>query len=83
MHGPSAYGGPIGEGPEVVAVFPGKLKEFSRVEIGGFFAEERFEAPLDVGASPRLKAVPAGGEPIEFYEVPHRYGCRQLTTDEL
>lgn len=66
MHGPSAYGGPIGEGPEVMAVFPGKLEEFRGVEIGGFFAEECFEAPLDVGASPRLKAVPTGGEPIEF-----------------
>jgi len=49
-----------------MAVFPGKLEEFRGVEIGGFFAEECFEAPLDVGASPRLKAVPTGGEPIEF-----------------
>lgn len=49
-----------------MAVFPGKLEEFSCVKIGGFFAEESFKAPLDVGAFPRLKAVPAGGEPVEF-----------------
>jgi hypothetical protein len=69
--GAAAGGGPVGEGFQIFAIFPGKMKEFSRVKIGGFFAEKGFEAPLDVGTVPGLKAVAAGSEPIELEEVPH------------
>ena len=62
----AAFGGPIGEGFEVFAIFPGELEEFVGVEDGGFFAEERLEAPLDVRAFPGLEAVAVRGEPIEF-----------------
>lgn len=39
--------------------------------MSGFLAKESFEAPLDVGAFPRLKTVAAGGKPVELEEVPH------------
>jgi hypothetical protein len=69
--GAAAGGGPGGEGFQVAAVFPGEMEEFAAVEVGGFFAEEGFEAPLDVRALPGLKAIAAGGEPVELEKVPH------------
>ena len=69
--GATAGGGPTGEGFEIFAVFPGEMQEFADVEVGGFFPEKGFEAPLDVGAFPRLEAVAAGSEPVELEKVPH------------
>jgi hypothetical protein len=66
----AAGGGPFREGFETVAIFPTEFEEFARVEIGGFFAEEGFEAPLEVRALPRTKAVAARSEPIELEHVP-------------
>jgi hypothetical protein len=51
---------------EIVAVFPGELKEFGGVPRGGFFAQESFETPLDVRTVPGLEAIAARGEPVEF-----------------
>jgi len=64
-------GGPIGETAEVVAVFPGELEEFSGVEMGGFFAEEGFKAPLEIGTVPRLQTIAAGGYPVVAERLPH------------
>jgi hypothetical protein len=62
--------GPVREGFQAVAIFPTESEKFARVEIGGFFAEEGFKAPLDVGALPRTKTVAAGSEPIKLEHVP-------------
>lgn len=67
----AAGGGPIGERLEAVAILPGELEEFAGVEIGGFFTEERFKAPLDVGAIPGIEPVAARGEPVELEQVEH------------
>ena len=40
-----------------------------RVEIRGFFSEEGFEAPANIGALPGAQTVATGGEPIELDEV--------------
>lgn len=69
--GAAAGGGPGGEGFQVAAVFPGEMKKFAGVELGGFFAKEGLKAPLDVRAFPGLKAIAAGGEPVELEKVPH------------
>jgi hypothetical protein len=67
--------GPVGEGFQIVAIFPGQLEKFVDVHVGGFFAEESFKAPLNVGAVPRLQTIAARGQPVEFEDVPHR--CEQ------
>jgi len=64
-------GGPVGERLELVAVFPGEVEKFVDVEIGGFFTEKGFEAPLDVGAVPRMEAIAARSEPVELDKMPH------------
>ena len=77
MLGLAASGGPVGEGDEAIAVLPGEAEEFASVEVGSFLAEEGFEAPLNEGAVPGMKAVAAGGEPIELEEMEHgRDGCQ-------
>src|ERR1700757_1049634 len=74
--GSAAFGGPVGKRIQVVAIFPGELEEFFGVEIGGFFSKEGFEAPSDVRTFPGPKAVAAGGEPVEFENIPHEVGLR-------
>jgi hypothetical protein len=54
-------GSPIRKRMQIVAILPGKLEEFGRVHLCRFFAQERFEAPLNVGAAPRVQSIPAGG----------------------
>lgn len=71
MLGVAAGGRPIGEGFELVAVFPGEVEELVHVEIGGFFTEKGFEAPLDVGAVPGVEAVAARGKPVELENMEH------------
>lgn len=66
MHGAAAVGGPVGEGFQVVAIFPGQLEEFLRIKIGGLLAEEGFETPLNERAFPGLQTVTAGGEPVKL-----------------
>jgi hypothetical protein len=83
MLGTASDGSPVGEGFEVVAIFPGKLEEFAGVEMRGFIAQESFKAPLDVRTVPGLKAVSAGGKPVEFEDVPHRYERKSRTASKL
>jgi len=70
-HYAAALGGPVGETAEVFAVFPGELEEFSGVEVGGFFAEEGFKAPLEIGTVPGLQAIATGGYPVVAERLPH------------
>jgi hypothetical protein len=67
----AAFGGPVRERVQAVAVLPGKLEKLAGIQIRGFWAEESLEAPLDVGAIPGMKPVAAGGEPVELEEAPH------------
>jgi len=67
----AAGGGPVGKGFEPIAVFPGQTEEGGGVEIGGFFTQKGFKAPLDVRAIPRMKAVAARTEPVELEQVEH------------
>ena len=64
--GAAADGCPVGEGFQVVAIFPGELNEFVGIEISSILAKEGFKAPLNVGTFPRLQTISARGEPIEF-----------------
>ena len=52
-----------------MAVLPAEAEERMRVEIRGFFSEEGFEAPANIGALPGAQTVATGGEPIELDEV--------------
>jgi len=67
----AAFRSPLGEGLQPVAVFPGKLEEFLCVQIGGFFAKERFKAPLEIRALPGLQTVAARGYPVVSQGCPH------------
>ncbi len=60
----AALCGPIDESLELVAVAPTELEEFSGVEIRGFLTKKGFQAPLDIGATPRCEAIAARGNPI-------------------
>ena len=60
----TALSGPIDESLELVAMAPAELEEFSGVEIHGFLTKKGFKAPLDIGATPRRKAIAARGNPI-------------------
>ena len=45
---------PLRKGQQPVAVFPGKLEEFPRIKVGGFFAKKCFEPPPQIRALPGL-----------------------------
>jgi hypothetical protein len=60
----ATLGCPVDESLELVAMTPAELEEFSGVEIGGFPAKKSFEAPPDIGATPRCEAIAARGNPI-------------------
>ncbi len=70
-HHATALGRPVGETAEIVAIFPDESEEFPGVEMGGFFAEEGFKTPLEIGAVPRMKAIAAGGHPVVAERLPH------------
>jgi hypothetical protein len=55
--GTTPNGSPIGEGFQVLAIFPGELQKPYGIEIGSFIAEKGFKAPLDVRAFPGLKTI--------------------------
>jgi hypothetical protein len=69
----ATLGCPVDESLELVAMTPAKLEEFSSVEIGGFPAQKGFEAPLDIGATPRREAIAARGNPIITNRPKHSY----------
>ena len=70
----AAFGSPLGEGFQAITVFPGKLEKFLCVETSGFFAKERFKAPLEIRALPGLQTVAARGYPVESQGCPHEWG---------
>src|SRR5450631_4269401 len=61
---PSADGDPFEEAFHASAFAPHQREEFAGVEIGGFFAEECFEAPLNVGGGPGAEAVALRDDPV-------------------
>ncbi len=67
----ATLGCPVDESLELVAMTPAELKEFSGVEIGGFPAKKSFEAPPDIGATPRCEAIAARGYPIIAKRLKH------------
>jgi len=69
--GPSSYCGPQCEGLQAITVFPRKLKELPRIQVGGFFAKKCFEPPLKIRAPPGLQTVAARGDPVVSQRCPH------------
>jgi hypothetical protein len=69
--GAAANSGPVREGLQVVAVFPGKAKKFGGVEMLRVLAKEGLKAPLDVRAFPGLQAITGRSEPVKLKEMPH------------
>jgi hypothetical protein len=67
----ATLGCPVDESLELVAMTPAELEEFSGVEIGSFPAKKSFEAPLDIGATPRCEAIAARGNPIIAKRLKH------------
>ncbi len=60
----AALRGPVDESLELVTMAPAQSEEFSSVEIGGFFAEEGFEAPLDIRTLPWRETIATRGNPV-------------------
>lgn len=60
----AALSGPVDEPLELVAMPPAQSEEFSGIEVGSFLAKKGFEAPLDIRALPRRKAIAARGNPV-------------------
>ena len=67
----AAFRGPVHEIAEAVAVLPGEAEEFSRGEIVGFVAEERFKTPAKIGAVPGLEAIAASDDPVITQRAKH------------
>src|SRR6201999_4141234 len=71
----AAFGGPVEEAFHLVAIFPAEFEEFGGGHIGGFGAEEGFEAPAKIGAVPGIEAIALGGEPVVAEKLPHSVLC--------
>ena len=70
--GAAPGGDPVEEALHAGAFAPHQGEKFAGVEIGGFVAEERFHAPLDVGGGPGAEAVAFGDDPVVAEGVQHR-----------
>jgi hypothetical protein len=75
----TAFGGPVEEALELVAVFPAQFEEFGGGQVGGFGAEEGFKAPAEIGAVPGIEAIALGGEPVVAEELPHSVCMKGLS----
>jgi hypothetical protein len=69
--GSAADGNPVEEAFHAGAFAPEEREKFAGVEIGGFLAEEGFEAPLDVGRGPGAEAITLGDDPVVAESVQH------------
>jgi hypothetical protein len=67
----SSYCDPVEETFHASALAPHQGEEFAGVEMGGFFAEECFEAPLNIGRGPGTEAVAFGDDPVVVEGVQH------------
>ena len=74
MLGSAADGNPVEEAFHAGAFAPEEREKFAGVEIGGFLAEEGFEAPLDVGRGPGAEAITLGDDPVVAESVQHEVG---------
>jgi hypothetical protein len=71
----AADGDPLEETLHAGAFAPHQSEEFAGVEVGGFSAEEGFEAPLDVGGGPGAEAVALRDDPVVAEGVRHLQEC--------
>jgi hypothetical protein len=69
--GAAAGGDPVEKALHTGALAPHQGEEFAGVEVGGFVAEERFHAPLDVRGGPGTEAVAFGDDPVVAEGVQH------------
>jgi hypothetical protein len=69
--GAAAGGDPVEEAFHAGPFAPHQGEEFAGVEVGGFVAEERLHAPLDVGGGPGTEAVALGDDPVVAEGVQH------------
>ena len=69
--GAAAGGDPVEEALHAGAFAPHQGEEFAGVEVGGFVAEERFHAPLNVGGGPGTETVTFGDDPVVAEGVQH------------
>lgn len=67
----SSFRRPISKTPQLLAVLPTQFHEFLCVEIGSFFAEEGFKAPLQVRTGPGFPSVSARNDPVITKQIPH------------
>ena len=67
----AAVGSPVDKSLKLIAMLPANAKELSSVEVGGFLAQKRFEAPLDIRALPRGKTIAARGNPVITERLEH------------
>src|ERR1700683_1679700 len=79
----AAYGYPFEEAFDAGTLSPHQPEEFSRVEFRGFFAEERFHAPLNVWRSPRAQTIATGDNPVVAQGVQHGTQTGQRTRRPL
>src|SRR5882762_9758741 len=68
----AAFGGPVGEPLQLVAVFPYQLNKFRCGQVRRFFSQKRFKPPLQVGAIPRPQPVTPSRNPVKLKCLPHR-----------
>jgi len=67
------FGRPIDEPLHLIAVFPGKVKEFARVQAGGFRPEKGFKPPPQIRTIPRIQAISPRNNPVVPQHFEH---CR-------
>ena len=65
------FSGPSQEAPEVMALSPHELPEFQESDLLHFYAGVGLDAPEEIGAAPRGKAVSLSRIPQEADGVPH------------
>src|SRR5580704_9122672 len=68
----AAFGGPVGEPLQLIAVFPCQLKKFCGGHVRRFFSQKSFKPPLQVGAVPRSQPVTPSRNPVKLKRLPHR-----------
>ena len=73
----SPYRHPLKEAFHAGAFAPHQGEEFCGVEVGGFFPEECFEAPLDVRRGPGTQAIALRDDPVVAESVQHFQECAE------
>ena len=81
---PAPFRGPIHEIHHIGPVLPGKVQEFSSVQICGFFTQKSLKPPPQVGTLPRVQAIPTSNVPVVLQCLKHRsYTGRARSQDSF